>query len=84
MTWNQAKEFSCRPSDLVGIESDLWAYYFDRAVFTFGRAIETELDKAGRSSGKKKKTDAQIEMARNSIMAKWLGLRRFADPTKRG
>jgi len=60
------------------------AFYFDRAVFTFGSALEAELEKAGHSRGKSKKSDAQIAMARQQVMAKWLGTKRFADPVPRG
>jgi hypothetical protein len=59
------------------------AFYLDRAVFTFGTALEAELEKAGQTKGKTKRTDAQIAMARNRVLATWLGTQRFADPARR-
>jgi hypothetical protein len=83
-TWLQSQQFRCRPSEILGVTEQPAAFYFDRAVFTFGSALESELEKAGQSKGKSKKTDSQIAMARQQIMARWLGTQRFADPAKRG
>lgn len=69
----------------MGVTDTLAAFYLDRAVFTFGRALEAELDKAGApGKGKQKRTDSQIQMAKMAVLNKWLGINRFADPAKRG
>jgi len=50
-------------------------------VFTFGGALEAALEKASEGGrGKTKKTSTQIAMARQQVMARWLGTQRFADP----
>jgi len=84
MVWLQAKQFHCPPSELMGVTDQPTAFYFNRAVFTFGQALEAELEKAGASRGKSKKTDSQIAMARQMVMNRWLGTQKFADPAKRG
>lgn len=81
VTWLQAKKFSCKPSELLGIESQPQAFYFNRAVFTFGTALEAELERAGQTRGKKKKNEQQIAMARQRVMTRWgIVEQKFADP----
>ena len=84
LTWKQCKEFRCLPSVLLGLTDQPTAYYFDRAVFTFGQALENELEKAGESRGKTKKTASQVAMARQNVLSKWLKMERFADPSRKG
>ena len=83
MTWRQSKEFRCRPSELLHIDEELIAYYLDRAVYTFGRAVESDLDAAGQSRGKHKKSEAQVAMARQQVMARWLGTQQYQNPPQR-
>lgn len=83
LTWTQAKQFRRSPSEILGLTDQPMAYYFDRAVFTFGRALEAELEQAAESRGKTKKTASQVAMARQTVMARWLKLQRFADPVPR-
>lgn len=57
------------------------AFYLDRAVFLFGSALEAELERAEYSGGgKRKKSQSQINMAKQQVLARWLGTQRFADP----
>ena len=47
-TWKiyqQAKTWGCRPSDLLNIENDYYAYCFDEAVATWGSYVTSELEK---------------------------------------
>lgn len=60
------------------------AYYLDRAVYTFGSALEADLEKAGQQRGKSKRSDSQIAMAKQQVLARWLGNQKFAEPAKRG
>lgn len=60
------------------------AYYLDRAVYTFGSALEAELERTGQTRGKSKMTESQIAMAKQQVLARWLGTQKFADPAKRG
>ena len=56
--WRMAKEFRCRPSELMGhaIRGDdphgggrsVVALVLDRAVWSFGSAVETDMDEAER------------------------------------
>lgn len=58
------------------------AFYFDRAIYTFGSALEAAIEKAG--SGRGKRSESQIAMARQQVQARWLGAQKFADPVPRG
>jgi hypothetical protein len=82
MAWQQSKAFHCRPSELLHIEDELTAYYFDRAIFTFGKAVEAELERVSQQGkGKSKRTQAQINMARQQVLNRWVGgPRQFRDP----
>lgn len=80
-TYNLAKTWGCRPSELMGITSDWTAFCFDRAVATFGNALQNELDSV---EGKNNKT---IRSKREQVLRKWIpearSTRRFKDPGKR-
>lgn len=66
-----------RPSDLYGIADDVRAFYFDRAVATFGLTVEADLDKVSRDA----KTSKQAERRREMALNKWLGVQqRYKDP----
>lgn len=85
VTYRQSKAFSCKPSEILGVTSQPTAFYFDRAIYTFGTALEAEMEKAGASGGgKNKKSDQQIAMAKQMVLNRWLGTQKFADPAKRG
>lgn len=64
-----------------GTQGEPTAFYFDRAVFTFGSALEDALEKASADRGKKKKSAAQVSKARQRVMSQWLGVeQKYADP----
>jgi hypothetical protein len=67
--WELSSKFHCRPSDLYGIEHPVRAFFFDRAVYTFGTALESDLA----ASTEKSKKPAQAKAIRQRVMAKWLG-----------
>lgn len=84
MLWqmfNLAKTWTCRPSDLVNVQSDWTAFCFDRAVATFGNALQAELDSV---EGKNNKV---IASKREQVLRKWIpearSTRKFKDPGKR-
>jgi hypothetical protein len=65
----------------MGVKDPLFAFYFDRAVFTFGTALEADLERAGQSRGKTKLSDTQVASARRRVMEQWLGIKtKYADP----
>lgn len=68
----------------MGVTDQPTAFYLDRAIYTFGMALEEELEQASQSRGRARKTETQIAMARQQILARWLGTQRFADPASRG
>lgn len=76
-----AKTWGCRPSELVGIESDWVAFCFDRAVATFGNALKSELD------GVEGKDAKAIQRRREQILRIWIpeaaAKRKFRDPGRR-
>jgi hypothetical protein len=78
-----AKQLRVRPSDLYGIDEELTAWCFDRAVLTFGNALESKLQIIARNSKKQKEADNKVQRE----LDKWLAsadpktdTRRFADP----
>lgn len=80
-TFNLAKTWNCRPSELIGLTSDWQAFCFDRAVAAFGNPLEAELNAV---EGKNKKT---VERKREQILRRWIPeareTRKFADPGSR-
>lgn len=67
------------PSDLMDIEDDpLAAFCFDRAVWTFGSALQGELNSIDETDKHK------VERARDNIFRRWLpdspDSKKFADP----
>lgn len=58
--WLKSQAFHARPSDLIGLTDAFMAYCYDEVVFTWGRFVEGELDKAvaeahNKSKGRRKK-----------------------------
>lgn len=70
-----AKAYTCRPSELYGIQHPVQELFFDRAVWLFGTSLEAELEQVTNSSSKSKKpkSQKQIEQARLKVLNKWLG-----------
>jgi len=68
-----------RPSSIYELKG-LEAYYFDRAVTTFGLAVEAAMDEAAKGA----KSTEKAERARQDELNRWLGVEReetrFADP----
>lgn len=61
----------------MGVEDPLTFYCLNRAVTTFGQAVDAEIDDA--VDGKKK---GQVESAASAVLNKWLGTpMKFANPT---
>jgi hypothetical protein len=81
-----AKDFRCRPSELTGhtLKGDdlhgggraVVALVIDRAVWTFGSAVETDMDEAERSMTKvnKKATPERIAATRQAVLDKYLNI----------
>lgn len=64
-----------RPSDLLGVTDAFMAYSIDNAVFTFGTALQNELDNV---EGKNKN---ELKRKRERILQQWLELeQKFREP----
>lgn len=74
-TFQLAKTYGCRPSDLLGITEQPTAYYLDRAVAVFGIHLENELEKAEQ----KGKSARSKQMKKNMVLHKYLGAGTFAN-----
>lgn len=75
-----AKDYHCKPSDLLSIRSPILAYYLDRAVYIFCQRLQQELDNV---ANKKSRSEAQQVMARGHILKRWLGLNETVAPPRR-
>lgn len=75
--WNKSKTWRLRPSEIVG---EGWidpytAYCLDEAVYTWGRFVEGELDKASADNNKKKKRSKKDDGAvRQAKLNELLGM----------
>lgn len=58
-----------RPSKIYGVRPKHVAYYFDRAVETYGRALEDRI----RTVSEKEKNQAAAEARAVRELRKWLG-----------
>lgn len=77
------------PSELYRIDDDLSAYFFNRAIATFGLAVEAEIEKATRTA----KSDKEAQNKARLILHKWLSSpedlqpksspQKFRDPMER-
>jgi hypothetical protein len=70
-----SRRFNSRPSDLFSLKDPLAAYYFDRAVWTFGSRVEREIEEASQA-----KTEQGKAMKLAIVQNKWLGVSKFASP----
>lgn len=74
--WRLSKTYQQLPSQIYGVEDSLASYCFDRAVATFGIAVEQDIEEA--TDGKKKKA---AEASASMVRARWLGTdMKFANP----
>lgn len=71
MAWQQARAWRCRPSDLLFIEDHVAAYCLNRAVYTYGSALEEALDNSTIGI-ENDKTGAKAENARKRVLTRWI------------
>jgi hypothetical protein len=57
---------------LLSVENDAAAFYFDRAVYTFGVTFDADMEEATKSKGKKPDTPEQTKRKQENRLAKWL------------
>ena len=78
-TWRLSQSVRTRPSELMGIQHDAVAFYFDRVVAGIGTAIEQEIETAQQKS----KNAAGAAVKAQLVLNKWLraeGGARYRDP----
>lgn len=86
-----ARTFHVRPSELLGVRDSFLAFCIDRAVWTFGTAVDTDMDAAqnDRRLGDNPKREVLIK-ARETVFLQYMNINgdetspsptgRFADP----
>ncbi len=75
--WQLSKSYRQTPSEIYGINEQPAAFYFNRAVATFGAALENAMAEAENRA----KSDRQKEMAKAMVMKRWLREgNKFASP----
>lgn len=64
--WLLAQTWKTRPSEFLAIADPLTAFYFDRAVTTFGKEVEAAMDEAaeGAKTGKDAKRRRQLALTK--------------------
>jgi hypothetical protein len=90
--WKRSQAFHCRPSELLGLEDKLIAYFFDRGIWFFGSHVESEVDKAGEGAARGVKSkgnrEALVNGARQRALDKLLDGKtaksKFRDPMASG
>lgn len=80
--WKMAQEWRRRPSEFLDIQDPLVAYYFDRAIYVFGTAVENDMEEQRGKAKDSKKGDQAAQRAFN----KWINPapERFRDPLAPG
>lgn len=68
-TWQMSQSLRKSPSELLGITHPIHSYYFNKAVWRFGTAIESDLNQVA----EKTKTAAATKAKQAMVMAKWMG-----------
>jgi hypothetical protein len=79
--WTLSRAFGKRPSELYGINDEIAAWCFDRAVHLFGTSLEADLEKARGSA----KNQFQMTTRTQAVFRRWLGIeQKFKDPLATG
>lgn len=80
--WRRSQALHCKPSDLLGFDSPIRAFYFDRGVWLFASRLESDMDTASERA----KSDKAKQAARLKVMNLYLAsdeepvAKRFKDP----
>ena len=84
-----AKTFRTRPSEFLVIDHPVQAFYFDRAVFSFGTSFDNDMDEQEQGRGKRPPKPAEVKLKKQRRLRKWLededsGPQQFRDPALGG
>lgn len=66
--YRRSQSFSCRPSDLLGLDDPYAAWCLDAACYDFGSALESEIS---RVEGKNQK---EVDMKVDRLVRRWLDM----------
>lgn len=66
--WLLSKTWSTRPSEMLDLSDPLAAFYFDRAVMTFGKTVEAAMDEAAEGAKNSKDAKRKRQMALTKFM----------------
>lgn len=64
-----ADAYSCRPSDLLGVDCDIQSFYLDRACWIFGAKLDSQISEATRNA----KNDVARQTAAHQVLNKAMG-----------
>lgn len=79
-------KWQVRPSELLGLDHVVEAYFFDKAVYYFGVTMEADVEEYSSSKGKKADKPEMTKMKRERRVNEWLNdgstpqAKRFRDP----
>lgn len=66
--WQRSQTFRSKPSELIGLDSPVKAFFFDRALWIFCRKVENEMQEAeGREKNPKLAKAARTRVFNNYI-----------------
>lgn len=74
-----SQAMKCRPSDLLGVDNSLTAFYVDRATWTLASTIESEMETAVTRLPKTAKEQAHHK-ARQRVLDQFLEFEAAAEP----
>lgn len=82
--YHKAQRWSTRPSQLLGIDNDYYAYCLDEVVDTFGQYVESELDKITDKNAKKRAQKQKNRLGQILQIDPQHRFRSFRDAGKQG
>lgn len=67
-----AKTFKTRPSEFLVIDHPVQAFYFDRAIFSFGTSFDNDMEEQEQYKGKKPPKPEAVKLKKRRRLRKWL------------
>ena len=67
-----ANQWHVRPSAFLALDNTVEAYYFDKAILTFGTAFDADMEQASKSMGKKPDSPEMTKLKRQRRLDQWL------------
>lgn len=67
-TWRMSQDLRKTPSEVLSITGTARQYYFNKAVWRFGTALDSALEEAAKG----KKTDKAARTAQQLVLNRWI------------